>query len=52
MPALTRRTLLKASAAAAGGFGLGAAGNLVGTAFAVAELFDRERLPDEWVEVE
>lgn len=37
MPILTRRTVLKASAAAACGFGLGAAGNMVGAAFAVPE---------------
>jgi len=37
MPILTRRTLLKASAAAAGGFGLGAMGNMVGAALAVPD---------------
>lgn len=37
MPMLTRRTLLKASAAAAGGFGLGVAGNMVGAALAVPD---------------
>ncbi|MGN6536914.1 MAG: multicopper oxidase domain-containing protein, partial [Mesorhizobium sp.] len=37
MSILTRRTLLKASAAAAGGFGLGAMGNMVGAALAVPD---------------
>ncbi|THF57842.1 multicopper oxidase family protein [Ollibium composti] len=37
MPILTRRTLLKASAAAAGGFGLGAMGNMVSAALAVPD---------------
>ena len=37
MPTLTRRTLLKASAAVAGGFGLSAMGSMVGTALAVPD---------------
>ncbi|MBN9244731.1 MAG: multicopper oxidase family protein [Mesorhizobium sp.] len=37
MSVLTRRTMLKASAASACAFGLGAAGNMVSTAFAVPE---------------